>query len=1336
MDWSHYSALNRASDKIYEDSYISSWGIENGTENSVASLKPLTYEEGVEKARIVECANSNKYNITQTIAEQFGVFCVYEYKCDGRGQFIGEYKDDKGWWTGRKVIFYNRAIKADEPLFFEYQKNLTSFSRTNDSSEIYTKLYVTPIDSQVLASGLASIADTPINPLMDDFILNFDYLYETGGITQYQYNQVKQYEVDVHNINTELANLAPIIDELEIQINEIEAETALIDKSIQELEEELSHYETLRNNPVTSQTVTKNKDNPCSVVFVERDGCLTADLRLEGIDKTSIQGFKDNYKENNELFRSKEVSDTLKTNTYNAKHLRITNIKKALATGNQAYYLLQDKYGFPCEIYTGLRSEKDETKPVVVFLNLKYNPSNKYAAICDQLIARIAEDTELKQQKENEVSTLQAELDELFNQRQEKLDNKEQLTLRLERILGPALREGYWNPDSSYDDPGEHVIKSLSTKPVRYNEGTHSRGNAYTIWDDKPFEGEEVGYYYTDPLDSNVLDVEKKSYYYFNIWLDMDNNDSSKGKRYENILSAANLKNLVIIAKDSEAKATEGKREMWPDRVIYYNAGYIITFFDTWFKNKEIDNPTDPTDDDLASTPAIRPIILFNDSSIGIENYSSYEYAFLDEDGTIQIDEEGKKVTHQFGSGIIPKQLRLENEKIKEKVDKLVYPRIYINNPNVNYKSDLLKIEAIDERATNEEDKVKTLEKFLDYSILTRKNEPYITLKPSNAYPINFLMDEIPETKFKIYYQISRAAEMLYLDAKQVAYDYSRPRYSYQVDISNAPNNIASIDLGQLVYINDQAVGAHAVTGYVSSISFNLEKPSEDGLTIQNYKTKFEDLFSSISAQSEAMKNNSRVYNIAAGAFDSSGQLSGDVLQNTINSNNISMNFSSTNVEISPTEGIILTNASPYLNGVYGQVALRGGGIFLSSAIDDHGQRIWSTGITPSGINASHITSGKIDTSNIRILAGDNVTFQWNSEGIFAYKYDEEKNNNVDLSTYVKFSQYGVQYIDNGYTAVDLGWNGLLISTQGGATELTGGDGLVVYNGEKDATGSNKVIQVGKLNDKQYGMRLLRPNGDSGYIETLVADNTGSLWLKDTLRVGHEDGIAGITGADIIPVDETSSIRFWAGSSTPSKAPFWVLQDGSLKATAGSIGGWKISKNSISSNGIKLNSAYMNESNELVGAEIRVEGKDANGNNKSVIISSDGSLYANGATINGTIHAEGGTIGGLQVNTIVDSIEHYTVEISSSNGNITESGASFSTTFIATVKKGGIELTDKQYGECSYKWLGSADGDNWLTISNEGKGARIYEYKDNSPSNNYFIKCMVTLPQVGDTSNE
>ena len=200
------------------------------------------------------------------------------------------------------------------------------------------------------------------------------------------------------------------------------------------------------------------------------------------------------------------------------------------------------------------------------------------------------------------------------------------------------------------------------------------------------------------------------------------------------------------------------------------------------------------------------------------------------------------------------------------------------------------------------------------------------------------------------------------------------------------------------------------------------------------------------------MKQNQRSYDIAASGFTGQGEINGSVLQNTLNNNKVELNFSNTRVEIDDINGITLTNVDPYSNGVYGQVVLRGGGVFVSGTVDENNQRIWNTGITPNGINASVITTGQLDTNLIRVFAGTNMAFQWNGEGIYAYKRDEEYGYLPD--TYVHYSDKGLQFLDNGFLAVDLGWNGLNINTQDGSLSLTGNDGLVVYDG--DNKGYNK----------------------------------------------------------------------------------------------------------------------------------------------------------------------------------------------------------------------------------------------------------------------------------------
>ena len=80
---------------------------------------------------------------------------------------------------------------------------------------------------------------------------------------------------------------------------------------------------------------------------------------------------------------------------------------------------------------------------------------------------------------------------------------------------------------------------------------------------------------------------------------------------------------------------------------------------------------------------------------------------------------------------------------------------------------------------------------------------------------------------------------MLYLDAKQVAKDSSKPKYSYEIQVANIPDDIKFLELGQLVHVNDYSVDTHKEYGYVSGLTYQLDQPQKDTVTIANYKTKF-----------------------------------------------------------------------------------------------------------------------------------------------------------------------------------------------------------------------------------------------------------------------------------------------------------------------------------------------------------------------------------------------------------------------------------------------------------------------------------------------------------------
>lgn len=1248
MDWSDYSEEGRLPTKIYEDSYVSSWGLSQDK----TELIPEGFEIGKERAAIINCSNSNKYNITQSIAEAYNVFCSYEYKTSTNGSFVGEYIENDQLWTGRKVIFYKKAIKKDNPFYIQYQKNSNSISRESDSSEIFTKLYIPKIESSVSSTGLISIADTPVNPLRDEFILNFDYLYDIGSITEYQKKVIKDYEVQIRSINDALIEIAPSIETVEEELNDLKTKQKFYDNEAQQAASEHKTYQNYYDSIVGDEPVTRNKSNPYSIIFIENNNNKEAQIRLEGVDAATIKGYKESYKDSNIIFQGSQI-------------IGVTQEHQVSEVDADKFYLLSDKFGWPIKIYTHKNNLKLKDVSLVL-LEVSYYPKNAYEQICKILKETVEVKNGLALTYKTKMQEKETTLEELLNEQERLVEEKEKLHLRLEKILGPALREGYWNPDTSYEDPGNRKILLVN----------QDKENGL-FFDEVPFEGEPESFYYATA--ENLSNEVKTFYDYINI------------SSLTNIWKNKNLTKLVLHLKEPKGETEVGK--ILEERLLYPNAGFIFGFFK--------DNKN-----------AIIPVLILNDNNIKYSYYQTISYSFLD-------DEDGEKET------------TLAIESNAQTQYNLYYPRIKIEEYNVDFTSSRQKL-FLGSIETGLE-----LENYVDYSVLLRKGYPHYTLKVTEK--LN--MYNILNPNFSLIYIISRANEMLYLDAKEVAFENSRPRYSYEVEVVNIPSENTNCELGQLVYINDYSLGMHHVSGYIDTISLALDQPSEDEITIKNYKTKFEDLFGTITATSEAMRNNQHSYDIAASGFTPGGTINGDILQSSIDNNNIAFNFSGTNVTIDDTDGILLTNTSAYSNGVYGQVALRGGGIFLSNSVDDVGERIWGTGITPSGINASYLRAGQIDTNLIKIYSGNNVAFQWNGEGIFAYVKDS--NGIPNLSQYVRYSENGLQYVNNEHTTVDLGWNGLLISTQGGSTELTGDLGLTVYYGQKNEQGTNYAVRLGKFaEDSEYGLRLYKEvitNGQASYTPTLVTTNSGELWLQDSIKVGNADNGVGLSGTGTPYTDDEgnvySPVRFWAGSANKETAPFWVREDGSIRATQaiiegtinaieGKIGGWIIDEdNLISPDGLTTLAATGNERINI---------------NNNFIVDSAGKMTAKEANIKGHIEATSGKIGGMTIDTLEEDLSELLgdlntlrVQLISSKGTVASSNNLFVTNFEVLIYKGNAEISEEEYNNYRYYWEISEDGNFWTALEDENSDvpytlSRVQPY-EGALEHSTFVRCRVEL---------
>lgn len=253
----------------------------------------------------------------------------------------------------------------------------------------------------------------------------------------------------------------------------------------------------------------------------------------------------------------------------------------------------------------------------------------------------------------------------------------------------------------------------------------------------------------------------------------------------------------------------------------------------------------------------------------------------------------------------------------------------------------------------------------------------YITIKPEVIIRNNFSYGT-----YNLFYKLSNTALAIYLDAIEVLKENSIPKVEYDITpvilksffMENAYDRIHTI-----VHINDPELKFENVQGYISEMTLKLDEPWGDSFTVKNYTTKFEDLFSSIVASTESIQKNSAVISSVSQSFSTRGVLTEAALQKSISESNLVFKMSNDNF-------IIDDNGIKAYNENGGIVKYTRNGIFTANEKDSNGNWKWNTSILPSGISANAITTGQLNTNLIRIYSGNDLRFQMNSDGLFAYK--------------------------------------------------------------------------------------------------------------------------------------------------------------------------------------------------------------------------------------------------------------------------------------------------------------------------------------------------------------
>lgn len=1015
MDWSGFDGILdeneraansnlRQSNKVYEEEYIASWQDDGG------KLVPMELVEFREKARLIDVEKSNRYNITQTLAETFGVYCKYEYGYDENYHIVS-----------KTCVFYNNFLEErDGKIDINYPYDGSKIVREKDSTDVITKMFVTPIESDSAASGLITIADVAANKSKEDYILNFDYLYSIGTISQEQYDAISDYELSMYNINTELEPISLQVANAESDLVNSQAQKANAIQGQMQDREQMEKANALLDN-ITNGTgiLEKTQDVPYRAVLLQEDGKNTyyAKITQEGI--CSEIGI---------WYDARTDSGNVRTQYTGASAIKYDD----------------------CGNITGLTglSLPADAATKLFYLTFSYRPNLYYENIYKTFAKQLAADEAKEKEADSKIAELEKTIKKLEEKQESLLAEKQKFIASFENMMGPALREGSWQADT-YTDYGEKYQESINI-----GSGSNNKHLSFK-WDNEPFDGEQLNYFETFGDSGAAME---KNYY---ICIDLTN---ILGKIKNN------LTNLSYIFHKNQKQCSIGSQAQFAF---------------------------------LRTAVLVKPVLLITDETLAGDELTD---ASASGDGFIglissTVDTEGvhTEITTLAAHGELTYIVGSVSKTAPSGYE-LVYPRLVIDSLLLKTSDDVFSIKYGET----------VIQKYYDYSILERDECYWITLKPELV-----LRDARMNKQLDVSYELSNAALALYLDALEVAKTNAYPQVSYEIDVSAYGEwfiSRAYSMLARVANINDASLKFENVQGYISELELDLNEPWNDKITIQNYKTKFEDLFSSIVASTEDMKSNSFAYGVAAGAFTAGGSIKQSTLQNTINKVNLNYAFNNGNLTIDELNGIWASSDS-------GVVAVRGGGIFCANQKDGNGNWIWNTGITPSGINANLLTAGQIDTNLIRIFAGDNLRFQLNADGLYAFKTNTAAGE-ADYSNYVVHNSEGLfltNIKENGekINRVAISWDGLTLRNEKGEK--------VFY---ADADSGNLIIK--------------------GNIQAATGDIGGWLILPNSLQ--SKDGSAGMCSLTD-SVDSTNKI-FWVGGDV-----FKVQQDGTLWATNAFIKG-------------------------------------------------------------------------------------------------------------------------------------------------------------------------------------
>ena len=1199
MDWSAFQVDNENegwdSHKIYNEPYISSWVYQEENESLIPE-NIVIKKENLEKIKAVESSESNRYNLLQEIAKVFEVFTKYKY-----------YYDDNYHIIGRKVIFYNSYNNdKKEAIDLTYGYNTSQISREIDSMDLVTKMYIKPMKDSGTYLGEIKLSDSLANKTLEEYLLNFDYLYKIGTIAKDQYEEIKKYEKELHKINTTYMRNERLLlgynNQKDFKKARKDYNQSLIEESEKYLNKASGEYREITSG--RNYCIYANI-NPLTCILIwpiddENNPYISLPSNIGELDKSSFKIYKERLP-NGEINSAEQILNKIE---------------------------FVEKNGIVDKIV--IKKATDLKEKTTVFATFRYKPDVPSKKIKQLYTSKIMEAKKKLEKIDEELPSIEELISSIDKEQQSLINSKKELINNFERFMGPSIREGTWNPEDSYSNYQTNEVFTLEKSFLLENKNTDLNNSVGFIWDIASLENEiEISYPYG-------LNTEHPIRYYPCILLNENDLELLKNKD-----------NLNLVYRDyywdieSGAKREEDYIDPSKNHYLNLNSDDGIQFV---FLRDKITKTIKPAliilgvrnlldeFEENNSEPTTPFMQVCKNARLSITSYSIEEPYFSEE---IIINEESLK------NKIISSE-SISNYEI-------VYPRFY--NSSLNF--------------------LTTIPENMIYygNIPLKENEDYIRAfyVGKSGQLANYLTLKTNSIIFKLnnfysfHYCLSTAADAIYLDAEKILKESSMPKVSYSLTpliknesfIKKAYNS-----LGQLCHINDIELKFENIQGYISEVNLNLDKPWEDNYTIKNYKTKFEDLFTTIVAQTQSMQRNSQTLAMTSNLFDNNGYINSDLLNKSINVANNLQVFEL----IAVTEEAMFSQLEKQIYKVASEAALiLNGDIGLAFPATD----------TIEGISLNNEVGLRID-------------------GIMKR---ENKNSNGVVTGYTKIPSYfrvtngamgffkkgadgeddeGMMYFDTA--TGDMALKGTLWAKAGGFgvtmnknNEAT--DGWLIETGTFKSLNNKAVFTSGGPQDNptitlynaQEQPIFEFTNGDLNITGVITAKAGGNIagWIigPDSLykKDNNNNAIVGMSPG-------TNNISFWAGGPA-SSAPFRVTNGGALtatnanitgeiKATSGTIGQDKAPKIKIGStsnastspswiySGSKKSKNAVNEG-FYIGTDGISLGVYKDGHNPFEVDTA-GKLYANNVEIKGTINATGGTIGNWVIGT--DTIQSESVK--------------------------------------------------------------------------------------------